>query len=212
MRGAIVAVDPLSPLSRTVIFQYNPDTVTRVLRPRAGGGAGAGAGPSAEAHRIWGAPQETVTLSIELDATDGLETGDPLAATLGVLPQLSALEMLLYPNVVQVMMNSALLLAGTIEVLPPEAPLTVLALGPGKVVPVAVESLTVTEQAHDIALVPIRASVEVTLRVLTYSDLPMTDPGAALFLVHQVLKEVTASLSPVASASGGAGLGSGIGG
>jgi hypothetical protein len=204
LRGAIVAVDPLSPLSRIVVFQYNPDSVTRTLRPRAPGGGG---GQASDTHRIWGAPQETITMTIELDATDGLETGDPLASALGVLPQLSALEMLLYPSVAQVIINTGLLLAGTIEVLPPESPLTVLVWGPGRAVPVAVESLTITEQAFDTALSPIRASVELGVRVLTYSDLPATDPGYALFVAHQVLKEVTASVAGVAGVAATVGPG-----
>jgi hypothetical protein len=197
LRGAIVAVDPLSPLSRIVIFQYNPDSVTRTLRPRSPGGGG---GQASDAHRTWGAPQETISMTVELDATDGLEESDPIASTLGVLPQVSALEMLLYPSVAQVVINTGLLLAGTIEVLPPERPLTVLVFGPGRAVPVTVESLTVTEQAFDVALTPVRASVELSVRVLTYSDLPATDPGYALFLVHQVLKEATASIAGVSGA------------
>jgi len=200
LRGAIVAVDPLSPLSRIVVFQYNPDTVTRSLTPRAAGGSGT-PGPAADVHRIWGAPQETITMTVELDATDGLEAGDPVATSAGVLPQISALEMLLHPSVAQVIMNTGLLLAGTIEVLPPEAPLTVLVWGPGRAVPVSVQSLSITEQAFDVTLAPIRATVEVTMRVLTYSDLPATDPGFALFLVHQVLKEATASIAGATGAA-----------
>ncbi len=196
MRGAIVAVDPLSPLSRIVIFQYNPDSMTRTLRPRSP--SGGGGEQASDVHRTWGAPRETITMTIELDATDGLESRDPIASTLGVLPQISALEMLLYPSVAQVIINTGLLLAGTIEVLPPESPLTILVFGPGRAVPVAVESLTITEQAFDVSLTPIRASVEIGVRVLTYSDLPFSDPGYALFLVHQVLKETTASIAGVA--------------
>ena len=139
-------------------------------------------------------------MTVELDATDELETGDPLATSLGVIPQLSAMEMLLYPSAAQVIINTGLLLAGTIEVLPPESPLTVLVWGPGRAVPVTVESMTITEQAFDTALCPIRASVELGVRVLTYSDLPATDPGYALFLVHQVLKETTASIAGAVSA------------
>lgn len=198
LRGAIVAVDPLSPLSRIVIFQYNPDSVTRSLQPRSGGGGGGA--QASDTHRIWGAPQETITMTVELDATDGLETGDPVAAAAGVLPQLSALEMLLYPSAAQVIINTALLTAGTIEILPPESPLTVLVWGPGRAVPVTVQSLRITEQAFDVALTPVRASVELSVRVLTYSDLPASDPGHALFLVHQVLKETTASIAGVSGA------------
>jgi hypothetical protein len=108
--------------------------------------------------------------------------------------------MLLYPSTALVIANTALLLAGTIEILPPEGPLTVLVWGPGRVVPVRVEGLTVTEEAFDPALFPTRATVELSLQVLTYSDLPATDPGYALFLVHQVLKETMAT---VAAVSGG---------
>ena len=192
-RGAIVAVDPLSPMSRIVVFQYNPEKVTRSLAPRsAPHDQGVGA---ADAHRIWGAPTETITMTVEVDATDQLETGDPVAATTGIAPQLSALEMLLYPSAALVVANSALLLAGTIEILPPQGPLTVLVLGPGRAVPVRLESLTITEQAFDTLLFPIQASVELSLRVLTYSDLSVTDPGYALFLVHQVLKETMATVA-----------------
>jgi hypothetical protein len=100
-------------LPRIVVFQYNPDTVTRVLTPRV---PAAGAGkPAADAHRIWGAPVEKITLTVEIDAADQLETGDPVAATKGIAPQLSALEMLLYPSSATVIANTALLLAGTVD-------------------------------------------------------------------------------------------------
>ncbi len=198
-RGAIVAVELTSPLSRIVIFQYNPDNVTRALTPRA---PTAGGRQAADASRIWGAPIEKITLTVDIDATDQLETGDPVAVTTGIAPQLSALEMLLYPSTAQVIANTALLLAGTIEILPPQAPLTVLVLGPGRAVPVRVESLTITEQAHDTLLFPTRATAALSLQVLTYSDLPVADPGYALFLVHQVLKETLATIAGVTGAIG----------
>ena len=195
--GAIVAVDPLSPLSRIVLFQYNPDEVTRTVRPR-----GPSSGGATDGHRIWGAPHESISMTVELDATDGLETGDPLAASMGVGGQLAALEMLLYPSTVSVIKNTALLLAGTLEILPPEGPLIVLIWGPGRAVPVKVESLTIREQAFDTDLTPIRASVDVSLEVLSYGDLSPTDPGFALFLVHQVVKETMATIAGVAGIAG----------
>lgn len=187
LRGAIVAVDPRNPLSRIVLFGYNPDQLTRSLKPREGGQSGPG-----DAHRIWGAPVETISMTVEIDATDQLEVGDPIAAVHGIAPQLSALEMLLYPSSAQVIENTALLQAGTIEILPPEGPLTVLVWGPGRAVPVKLDSLEITEQAFAPTLVPIRASVAISATVLTYDDLPVSDPGYALFLVHQVLTETLA--------------------
>jgi hypothetical protein len=198
LRGAVLAVDPLSPLSRIVIFQYNPDQMTRTLRPRAAG-SDREVGP-ADAHRLWGAPTESISVTVEVDAADQLEAGDPIAAVTGIAPQLSALEMLLYPSSALVIANSALLLAGAIEILPPEGPLTVLVWGPGRAVPVRLESLTITEQAFNPALFPIRASVELSAQVLSYSDLPVSDPGYALFLVHQVLKETMATIAGISGA------------
>ncbi|MGE2722336.1 hypothetical protein [Mycolicibacterium celeriflavum] len=186
-RGAIVAVDAASPLPRSVAFQYNPDTVTRALRPRGGaveGGVGAG-----DAHRMSGAPVETITMKVEIDAADQLERGEQAAGRNGIGDELAALEMLLYPSSFDVLVSAALSLVGTIEILPPESPLTVLVWGPSRTVPIRLESLSIVEDAFDPHLNPIRATVDLSAQVLTYSDLPITDPGYALFLRHQLRKE-----------------------
>lgn len=195
LRGAIVAVAGANPLARVAIFQYNPDSVTRSVRPRSAP-QDTKVAPE-DAHRIWGAPIETITMTVEVDAADQLETGDPLAVATGIAGQLAALEMLLYPSSALVVANTIQLLAGTIAVLPAEAPLTLLVWGPARVVPIRLESLSITEHAFDTALNPTRATVEVTAQVLSYNDLPVTDPGRALFLVHQVLKETMASTAAV---------------
>jgi hypothetical protein len=106
--------------------------------------------------------------------------------------------MLVYPKSIAVVINQALLLAGTMEVVPPAAPLTLFIYGPKKIVPVKIESLSITEIDHDAFLNPIRADVAVSMKVLTYNDLSMTNPGYWAFLTHQVIKE---TLATVASAS-----------
>lgn len=196
LRGAIVAVDPVSPVSRTVVFQYNPDEFSRTLEP-AGDGGGGGSGSSSR--RAWGAPKESLSLTVELDATDQLDAGDPVAGAMGIAPQLATLEMLLHPSSVRVITNSALLLAGTIEILPIELPLTVLAWGPGRVLPIKITSLGITEQAFTAGLHPMRASVDISADVLTYDDLSVTDVGYGLYLAHLVAKEVMASAAAVAA-------------
>ena len=82
LKGALVSVDPLSPIPGVIIFQYNPDTLTRTLKPRAPGGDGA----RAEAQRLTGPPEETIKVDIEIDAADQLETGEILASTVGIYP------------------------------------------------------------------------------------------------------------------------------
>jgi hypothetical protein len=194
LRGAIVAVDQSGPPSRIVVFQYNPDEVSRTVQPREGGGSGS------EIHRAWGAPTETVSLTVELDATDQLEAGDPLAGASGILAALSVLEMLLHPSSGQILANTVLLAAGTIEILPVKPPLAILVWGPARVVPVKLTNLQITEQAYSPALVPIRASVEVSANVLTYEDLPVADMGFGLSVAHLVAKEVLAVAGGVTGA------------
>src|SRR5688572_23248904 len=112
MRGAIVGIDPYNPLASVIVFQYNPDTMTRSLTARSAGGGGGQSGSRTEALRLAGAPNETITLAVDIDATDQLERGDTLGTTLGIYPQLSALEMLLYPKSALVIANTILAAVG----------------------------------------------------------------------------------------------------
>jgi hypothetical protein len=203
LKGAIVGIDPFNPLASVVVFQYNPDTLTRTLQAQAAGGQG---GDRSEPLRLKGAPVETIKLDVEIDATDQLERADSTASTLGISPQLSALEMLLYPKSAVVIANTILLAAGTIEVIPPVAPLTLFIWGAKRILPVRLTDFSITEEAHDPALNPIRAKVSLGLRVLSYNDLPLTHPGYGLFLAHQVVKEamaVVGSVTDLAAATGG---------
>jgi len=191
LKGAIIGLDPVNPLASIVVFQYNPDTMTRSLEARTASGTG-GADKS-EAFRLTGPPKETITLSIEVDATDGLEQNNPLAVTLGVYPALSALEMLLYPKSLTVIGNAIAAAVGILEVTPQEAPLTLFVWGPQRVLPVRITSFSITEEAFDTALNPMRAKVDLHLQVLSYYDLKITNPGYSIFLAHQIAKEVMAT-------------------
>ncbi len=194
LKGAIVGVDPFNPLASVIIFQYNPDTMTRTLQAQTTGGQG---GDRSEALRLKGAPIEDISLDVDIDATDQLERGESIATSAGIYPQLSALEMLIYPKSALVIANTVLLALGTIEVIPPEAPLTLFIWGPKRALPVRLSSFSITEEAYDVNLNPIRAKVTLGLRVLSYNDLPLTHPGYALFLTHQVIKETMANLNTV---------------
>ncbi len=199
MKGAIVGIDPFNPLASIVVFQYNPDTLTRTLQAQS---AGAQGGDRSEAMRLKGAPVETFKLDVEIDATDQLERDDALTESLGIYPQLSALEMLIYPKSALVLVNTALLAAGSMEVIPPQAPLTLFIWGPKRILPVRLTEFSITEEAYDVQLNPIRAKVSLGLRVLSYNDLPLTDPGFALFLAHQVVKEAMATIGSVGHLAG----------
>lgn len=204
LKGAIVGIDPLNPLASIIVFQYNPDTMTRRLQPRAVGGEGA---DRSEVYRLTGPPQETISLKIEIDGSDEVNNLNPAQLVSGIYPTLSALEMLFYPKSALVIANSALSNLGMLEIIPPEAPMTFFVWGLNRVLPVRVESLNITEQAFDALLNPVRAEVDISMKVLSYHDLKVTDPGYTLFLIHQVAKEVLATTNVFNSVQNvGAGL------
>ncbi len=198
LKGALVGIDMFNPLTSLIVFQYNPDTMTRTLQPQT---AGEGADRS-EALRLKGAPVETIRLDIEIDAADQLEKADPMAVTMGIYPQLSALEMLIYPKSSLVIANTILLAAGTLEIVPPVAPFTLFIWGPNRVVPVRIADFSITEEAYDVNLNPLRAKVSLGLRVLSYNDLSLTDPGYYVFLAHQMMKEAMATVGSLFKSGG----------
>lgn len=189
LKGALIGVDIFNPLASVVVFQYNPDTMTRRLEARAAGGDG----DSGEAFRLTGPPKETITLSIEIDAADQLEKANPLTVASGIYPTLAALEMMLYPKSAVIIANTILSAIGTIEVSPVDAPMILFVWGPQRVLPVRLTSFSITEEAYDPLLNPIRAKVELSLAVLSYHDLKLTSPGHAIFLVHHITKEIMAT-------------------
>ncbi|KAA3662477.1 MAG: hypothetical protein DWQ04_13385 [Chloroflexi bacterium] len=194
IKGAIIGVDKFNPLASVIVFQFNPDSLTRRLAPRVASSSGTGQqGDRGEVYRLKGPPEETISLKIEIDATDDDGSINPLSYTSGIAPTLSALEMLFYPKSAVVFSNDALANAGMLEIIPPEAPLTLFVWGPQRVLPVRVTSLNITEQAFDNLLNPIRAEVDISMTVLSYYDLKIDNPGYPLFMVHQVIKEIQAT-------------------
>ena len=147
--------------------------------------------------RLKGPPQETIKLDVEIDAADQLEKADFPATSLGIYPTLAALEMLLYPKSALVIANEVLARFGIIEVIAPSSPLTLLIWGLKRTLPVRLSQFTITEEAFDPSLNPIRAKVSLDLRVLTYQDLGLFSVGGALHLAHQVAKEVMATIGSV---------------
>jgi hypothetical protein len=200
MKGAIVGLDPFNPLASVIIFQYNPDTLTRTLTAQTvGGNAERG-----EALRLKGPPQENITLAVEIDATDQLERAQFPAAQLGIYPTLASLEMLLYPKSALVIANEVLQAVGVIEIIPPEAPLTLFIWGIKRILPVRLTQFSITEEAFDTGLNPIRAKVNLGMRVLNYNDLGLASVGGALFMAHQIIKEVMATIGGVGNIAGAA--------
>jgi len=191
LKGAIVAFRPMLPLPDVIPFQINPESLQRSIEAKPAGEGGA------DGFRLAGAPKEVIKIDATLDATDDLEKGD--AADSGLHPRLAQLETLLYPSAATVIANSALLHAGTIEILPASGPFTVFIWGKTRILPVRIQSLSITEEAYDPQLNPIRAQVSMELAVLSYTDLASTHPGYTMFLSHQLVKETLAQVGRINS-------------
>lgn len=191
-KGALVSVATGG--GRTSIpFQYNPDTLRRTLQPQLVGGQ---QNDRSQMVRYSGAPVETISVEVELDYVDAAGVANAAAPSLGVYPLLSALEILAYPPSSVVQSNAALLSAGTLEVAPTPMPLTLFVWGQQRCVPVALQSYSITEQAFDNFLTPIRAVAALEMRVLSYSDLATANPGYSQFMVYQQNKESLAAQLP----------------
>jgi hypothetical protein len=188
LKGGLVLIDAdTSAVPRIIVLQYNPDTLSRTLQPQ----TVKESGDRAEAMRLTGPPVETIKLDAEIDATDQLEFPDQHANAVefGIQPQLAALETILYPTSGQLLSNNALASAGMLEILPTLSALTLFVWSKSRIVPVRISDFSVTEEAFDTALNPLRAKVSLGMRVLSVSDLGYDNKGGSLFMAYQQLKE-----------------------
>jgi hypothetical protein len=180
-----------------IVFQYNPETVSRnlVLRsaPRDPSNVGAA---REDVLRVLGPPVETINLSVELDAADQLAQPAQNQATVqnGLHPVLATLEMLLYPTTEKAQQMLDLAQAGQVQVCPADVPLVLLVWGKSRVVPILLTSFAITEQAFDPQLNPIQAKVDLGMRVLTYMELQQGTLGYMAFLAYQRQKETLTNL------------------
>jgi hypothetical protein len=182
-----VLLDPDSgQVQQIIALQYNPDTLTRSFQIK---GVGAESGDHIEALRLKGPPVETVKLDAEIDATDQLEVADSQAVDSGIHPQLAALEIIVYPSSALLSSNNDQASAGTIEITPALAPLTVFVFGAKRIAPVRIMELSVTEEAFDTSLNPIRAKVSLGMRVLTVDDVGFDQKSSGLFMTYLKNKE-----------------------
>jgi len=179
LKGAFIRLDEtgIGPVPQIIVFQYNPETLSRKFKPYEKPVDKEGNKPDPAAQAAPYFPEEEMDVVVELDATDDLEDPltHPVAMLAGVADRIAALEMLIYPAGETGLLSSAVAsLAGALGLggsasVPErtEAPVVLLAWGPGMIVPVKITSFAVEEQAFNPALYPIRAKVTVGVKVLT---------------------------------------------
>lgn len=200
IKGGLIVMAPGGGAVRNIIaLQYNSDQLQ--LSYSVQGVGGDGGGERAQPFRLKGPAVETIKLEAEIDATDQLEfpNENPVATVAGVAPQLAVLEALVNPSVDELLNVAAQAAGGTLEILPPEAPLVLFIWGRNRVAPVRVSDISITEEAFDPALNPIRAKVSLGLRVMSTDDLGFTHRGGTMFLSYLRSREALAKLAGRAS-------------
>jgi hypothetical protein len=200
IKGGLVVLDPTGArVLRTIALQYNPDTLSRSYQVQGAGGEGGG--ERAQPFRLKGPAIESIKVEAEIDATDQLQFPDqnPNAVAHGIAPQLAALEALVNPSSEELLALDALASSGTLEIVPPDAPLVVFVWSRNRIQPVRVTDLSITEEAFDPALNPIRAKVSLGLRVMSTEDLGYAHRGGALFINHLRSREALAAKAGSAS-------------
>ncbi len=176
IRGALVEYgsDFLGPIPNLVIFQFNPESLSRSIqipaRPLSG--------QARETSQAGESPTETISLTAHFNASDELKDKNILAKTFGVGTRLAALEKMVYPtNMAGGLMGAALDAIGSalglgggedaaVQPIPRKAfPKILFIWGPLKVLPVVIQSMTINEKLYDAWLNPIQAEVSLTLGV-----------------------------------------------
>jgi len=202
-RGAFIEFTSafLVPIPNVILFQYNPETLTHTWSPAAPASGGAAGPGSNNPLAVTGNPGEEFSFSLALDSQDIIADGSPPAAALaqasGIYPTLAALEMLLFPS--SSTGGSALALASSVggsllsgsssgvsrSVPVSVVPTVLFVWGPGRILPVRVTSLRVTEKLYDpTLLVPTHADAEIGLKVLTQNEIDALDDGLVKDLVQ----------------------------
>ncbi|MCW3475304.1 hypothetical protein [Limobrevibacterium gyesilva] len=172
-RGALVQLVPdiVGVVPNIVAFQYNPEKITRGLEPwnpfevdQTKRGAQA---PTVQPYD----PEESFSFTLEFDAADGLEEGNPLATTTGIAARLAALKKLTLPTkgLLGDLAASAQALFGgpSAQAVRPTVPILLLVLGPGVILPVRITKLSFEQILFSPLLYPLQATATLDLRVLT---------------------------------------------
>lgn len=194
-KAGIVLVDARSGKTLAIIpLQYNPVSLQRSYEPQ-------GFGDGKQPLRLKGPAVETLTIEADIDATDRLEFPDQHQDTVahGIQPQLAALEALVNPTSEQLNNNNILASAGTLEIAPMEAPMTLFVWSKNRIVPVLIKTFSITEESFDTQLNPIQATVSLAMQVLNVNDLGFQHKGGSLFMNYLQNKERLASKSTGAS-------------
>jgi len=174
LRGALIEYGSglIGPIPNVVIFQYNPEQLSRALQvPQRPGGA-----TRRESTQAGEATFERITLKAQFSAVNLLDEDKALARMFGIGPQLAALEKMVLPSgkiagalgaVIDAVAGAVAPPSPPAQPIPREAyPRILFIWGTTRVLPVTIDAMSIVEQEYDFMLNPTRADVDITLSVL----------------------------------------------
>lgn len=179
LRGALIEYGSglAGPIPNVVIFQFNPETLTRALQipPRPTGAT------RREATQAGEKTFEKITFKAHFSAANLLAEGKPLATQFGIGPQLAALEKMVLPSTTLAKLAAAAVdaigaalgagAAAPAQPIPREAyPRILFIWGPTRILPVTIDAMSIAELEYDAVLNPLLAEVDLTLSVIAVDD------------------------------------------
>lgn len=206
IKGALVEFMPTFsiPIPNVIIFQYNPEEMTHSWT-QAESVAAENSKHESNPLAVKGVPGESFSFTIKMDAKDMIADGSPVAegiATVsGIYSRLAAIEMLQFPTqadtgskLVGAVSAAGAKAAPAREVPVTQVPTVLFVWGPGRIVPVRVTNLSITEKFHDAFLNPTHAEATLGLRVLTPEELkfvngPLKELAKGAYKYSQTLRE-----------------------
>jgi hypothetical protein len=174
LRGALIeyGTDLIGPIPNVVIFQFNPESLSRALQvPARPTGA-----TQRETTQAGEKTFEKITFKAHFSAANMLDEDKVLARLFGIGPQLAALEKMVLPSSkIAGLIGAAVdAIAGAVSPPSPPAqpvprekyPRILFIWGPTRILPVTIDSMTIAEQEYDFLLNPVRAEVDISLSVI----------------------------------------------
>jgi hypothetical protein len=214
LRGALVEFmpTPLIPIPNVIIFQFNPESMAHTWTQPEAVAAAADAKAPANPMAVKGFPGEQFSFTIAMDSNDSIADGGApgaLAEISGVYSRVCAIEMLMYPSSAGSsgllgMVTAALSSLGGAPANPPRdvpsntMPIVLFVWGIGRIVPVRVTTLRITEKLYDSLLNPTHVEAELGLRVLTKDELAHAS-GDILMTLAKIASDYTFSYRQVAA-------------
>jgi hypothetical protein len=180
LRGALIeyGTSLIGPIPNVVIFQFNPESLSRTLQipPRPTGAT------QRETTQAGEKTFEKITFKAHFSAANMLNEDKALAKLFGIGPQLSALEKMVLPSAkIAGLIGAALDAIGDAlggggddapaQPIPREKyPRIMFIWGPLRILPVTIDSMSISELEYDSILNPLRAEVDITLSVIAVDD------------------------------------------